>query len=260
MMKSCSWDKIWSSTNNDEDFWYWVRRENNGVRARKIISYIEKYLGDVRELKAIEIGSGAGVYSLILAKRGACVTLLDYSKEAFLLAKRYFDCLGLRASFVFEDALNLKAQLREEFDVAASFGTVEHFAYPQRFLIAKVHLDLVKPGGIVIISVPNRYFVPEEMLKWYFQKKGKWLLGYAKSFTKDELLQIGKKLGLENIEIRGSAFICDLFRYLGICLQTNIFKKIFRISIKLGFIKDIRSPLDDFLGADIFLMGIKPKY
>jgi 2-polyprenyl-3-methyl-5-hydroxy-6-metoxy-1,4-benzoquinol methylase len=258
-METCNWDKIWSEKNNDVEFWHWVRRENDGVRGRRIISYIEKYLGGISGLKAIEIGSGAGVYSLILAQRGACVTLLDHSNEALMLAKKYFDALGLTASFVFDDALNLKTQLWEKFDVAASFGTVEHFAYPQRFSIAKAHLDLVKPGGIVIISVPNRYFLPDEVLKAYLQQKGKWFLGFAKSFTRVELIRIGKKLGLENLEVRGSAFICDLYRYLGIYFQNGFFKKIFPLAIKPGFIKDIRSPLDDFLGADIFLMGTRPK-
>ena len=258
MSSPCIWDKIWTETKDDTEFWWWVQREDEGVRGRKIVSYIEQYLGKISGLKTIEVGSGGGVYSFVLAKRGAFVTLLDYSKEALLCARRRFDSLGLSASFVCADALNLDPNLQEKFDVAMSFGTVEHYRYPERFLIARAHLDLVKPGGIVIISVPNRWFFPHEVLKFCLQKKGKWQLGYEGAFSRQEVLRLANQMGLENVKVCGSALISDLLRYLDIFQGTHLFRRFCPIRPKRVYIHDLASPFDDlFLGADIFLMGRK---
>lgn len=257
MNNSYIWDKVWAESKGDEDFLWWVKRENKGVRGRKITAYIEKHFGSISGLKVVEVGSGAGVMSFIFAKLGAVVTLIDYSEKALALARKHFDTAGLSASFVCVDALKLNPNLLGKFDVAVSFGTVEHFLYPGRFMMAKAHLNLVRPGGIVIISVPNRLFFPHEILKFYLQRKGKWHLGYEGAFMPDELSRLGKSLGLENIKVQGSAFVSDMYRYFLICQRTRSFQKIFRFRIKPGFTKDFSSPLDNLLGADLFLMGCK---
>ena len=129
---------------------------------------MNKYLGAVQGIKTIEVGAGSGVYSFIFAKRGAAVTLVDYSQEALSLAERNFSREGVKAAFLLRDALDVPSSPRQEFDLAMSFGTVEHFEGEKRFLIAKAHFDLVRPGGLVIISVPNRLFFPHEILNFFF--------------------------------------------------------------------------------------------
>lgn len=257
MHNSCHWDEIWAKTNNSEGFWWWVRRETDGVRANKIFAYIKKHLDNLSRLKTIEVGAGTGVYSLNFAKLGAYVTLIDNSESAILLSRKYFDSAGLSASFVLMDALNLKPDLLAKFDVAMSFGTIEHFKYPERFFIAKAHVDLVRVGGIVIISVPNRLFFPHEILKFYLQKKGKWLLGDEKAFLRQELFRLGNSLGLKNMVVYGSGFSCDMARYFSVIQGTRFFRKNFQFRAKGFLIKDFPTPLDDFLGADLFLMGQK---
>ncbi len=252
------WDKVWAETKDDEHFWWWVERESNGRRGRRIISYIARYLGGINVLNIVEVGSGAGVHSLVLAKHGAKVTLIDYSEKALMLARKHFDSLGLPGFFLCANVLNLEPNLREKFDIAMSFGTVEHYRYPERLVIAKAHMDLVRPGGVVIISVPNRWFFIHEILKLFLQKRGKWHLGYEGAFTRQELLQLGNRLGLENIEIYGSAFITDMFRYLRIIQGTRFFRRFCRVYPKDISTRDLVSSFDDFLGADIFLMGCKP--
>lgn len=252
------WDRVWMGTKDDTEFWWWVQRETKGIRVSKIIPYLEKYLGRINGLKIIEVGCGAGVHSLILAKRGATVSLMDYSHDGLLLARKHFDSLGLAASFLYADALNIEPDLREKFDVAMSFGTVEHYRYPECFLVAKAHLDLVRPGGVVIISVPNRLFLPHEILKFYLQRRGKWRQGYEGAFNRRELLKLGNKLGLENIKIYGSGFIIDICRYLRIYQGTRLFRKFCHIPLREVSTHDLISPFDNVLGADILLIGRKP--
>lgn len=258
MSNSNLWNKIWTQVKDDTEFQWWVQRENRGVRGRKIISYINKYLGNISRLKTIEVGAGTGVYSFIFAKRGAAVTLLDYSQEAFLLAQNYFVSRGLSASFVYADALSLDGKLKSKFDVAMSFGTLEHFRYPERLLMAKVHFDLVRPGGVVIIGVPNRWFLIAEILQFYLQQSGKWHFGYSESFSRQELLKLGNELGLKKIEIQGSSLTTDILRYLLVIQQTRTFQKIFH-GVRLHIPPvDFPGFFDNTLGADIFLMACKP--
>ena len=257
MSNSYVWDKIWLETKDDTEFWWWVNRESGGTRGRKIFYYINKYLRDMHRLRTIEVGAGMGVYSLIFARFGAVVTLMDYSKEALLLAEKCYNSCGVRASFLYCNALKLDPNLKQKFDLAMSFGTIEHFREPERFLMAKAHFDLVKPGGIVIISVPNRLFFPHEILKFYLQKKNKWHLGYEGAFRRQELFQLASRMGLKNVKICGSAFISDLLRYFYIFQDSSFFRKFCQVRLIRIFIRDLISPLDDLFGADIFLMGCK---
>lgn len=251
------WNRIWLETKDDAEFRWWVKREKEGVRDRKIFNYMNKYLGDIKGLKTIEVGAGAGVYSFIFAKRGAAVTLVDYSREALTLASKCFSSGGIRASFLEMNALKSFSDLTEKFDLAMSFGTVEHYRGQERFRMAKAHLDLVRPGGVVVISVPNRLFFPHEMLKFCLQKENKWHLGYEGAFRRRELFQLAGRLGLKNVKVCGSAFISDLMRYFYIFQDTGFFRKFCNIRLTRVFIRDLSSPLDDLLGADIFLMGCK---
>ena len=252
-----AWNRIWLETKDDAEFRRWVKRENEGVRGRKIFNYVNKYLGGVQGIKTIEVGAGSGVYSFIFAKRGAAVTLVDYSQEALTLASKCFSSGGIRASFLEMNVLKPFSGLTEKFDLAMSFGTIEHYLGQERFQMAKAHLDLVRPGGVVVISVPNRLFFLHEMFKSCLQKKNKWHLGYEGAFRRGELFQLAGRLGLKNVKVCGSAFISDLIRYFYIFQDTGFFRKFFKISLKRIFINDLISPLDDLLGADIFMMGCK---
>lgn len=252
------WNKVWTQAIADTGFRAWVKRENKGVRGRKVLAYINKYLRNSRGIKTIEVGSGLGVYSFIFALRGAAVTLMDYSKEALARAEINFHSHGLTASFLRMDALFLDSNLRQQFDVAMSFGTVEHFEGEKRLTMVKAHFDLVSPGGIVIISVPNRLFFPHEILNFFLHRKNKWPLGYERSLSRQELLRLGSQMGLKNIKVRGSAFITDFIRYLFVFTSTNFFRKLCKALICPGSFNDLACPLDDLFGADIFLMGRKP--
>jgi SAM-dependent methyltransferase len=251
------WDDIWAKAREDKEFRWWLQRETTGCRGRKVLFYIEKHLGRIDTLRTVEVGSGAGVYSLILARHGARVTLLDYSRKALSLAKRHFYSFGLPASYLCIDVLRLDSDLMNRFDVAMSFGTVEHYRYPEYFLIARAHISLVREGGVVIIGVPNRLFFPHQILKFCLQRRGKWHLGYERPFLPTELLRLGNRLGLKNIEVYGSALITDMIRYFFIIQNTHLFQRIFRFRMKPVFIRDFPSPLDNLLGADLVLIGQK---
>lgn len=254
------WENMWEQTQVDE-FEAWVQKESNGVRGGKIFAYVEKHLGALRGLKTIEVGSGPGIYSMVFARKGAKVTLLDYSQTALKMAEDYFEKANVPADFRYGDAFTLDESFYGKFDVAMSFGTIEHYRYPDRFKIAKIHLDLVKPGGIVAISVPNQWFFPHEILKAFLIRRKKWFLGYEGAFSRIELKRLRERLLLENAEIAGSGFLSDMARYRNIFLNLQMLSRWVpqRWKRKELSIFDRKSFLDDFLGSDLVLLGIKPR-
>lgn len=255
------WNQIWSQSdheNSNSEFWEWVSRESSSVRSVKIRSYIQKHLGSLNGIKTVEVGSGLGVYSFIFARLGADVTLIDYSPLALEAAKKCFKAHNLKATFVLQDALNLNPALYGQYDVAMSFGTVEHFKYPERLQIMKAHTDLIHTGGIVVMSAPNSFFFPHEFLKSYLQRRNKWQLGYEDAFTHHEFSKVARTLNLKHTQIVGSAFLSDFQRYLRIYRSTSLFQKFLGKTSSTESIRQDRPSLfDDVFGADLVLLGMK---
>lgn len=97
-----------------------------------------------------EIGSGDG---LLIKKIANMVNYkpygIEYSKSAVQKAKKN----GVE-SFV-ADAFDekVKKQFKNKFDAVFSYGFIEHIIPPEKAI--KLHIDLVKPGGYVIIQIPR---------------------------------------------------------------------------------------------------------
>lgn len=253
----CLWSSIWLKPGERDKIAGVVGREETGIRCARIVSYLEKYLGSAPGLKSVEVGAGSGIYSAILAKRGFDVTLLDYCEDALTLSRGNFGALGLSADFKRMDAFTLAPDLLGKFDVAMSFGTVEHYRYPEWLNLSRSHFNLVRPGGAVIISVPNSWFLPQELLRLYLQVRNKWQFGYTRGFSRRELVKLGSKLGLRNVEVYGSSFTSDISKFAQIIRESQAFKKFFKKQNNPALDRESASVFDNLFGADVFLMGIK---
>jgi 2-polyprenyl-3-methyl-5-hydroxy-6-metoxy-1,4-benzoquinol methylase len=107
--------------------------------------------------KVIEIGSAPGKFVLRLAElTQANAYGVEYTQSGAALNRATFAHYGanpehvLHADF-FSDAF-LTAH-RNQYDCVLSMGFVEHYDDP-RPVISR-HVDLVRPGGHVVISIPN---------------------------------------------------------------------------------------------------------
>lgn len=252
------WARVWDNP-DAEGFWWWVRREQQGVRGRAILAYVERQLGGVQGKRVVEVGSGAGVYSLVFASLGADVTLLDYTEGALSKARRYFDEAGLSAKYVLGDAFNLPINLLGSFDIAMSFGTIEHYRSVERGRLAGVHCSLVRPGGIVAISVPNRWFIPHQAWKTILRLFGRWGLGYERALSPRELGRLADSLLFEDAEVRGSSVKTDLRKWLHVLASAHHLKgRLPSRLLRMPPPVDAPSRVDDLLGADLVLLGRVP--
>lgn len=108
-------------------------------------------------LRGLEIGSAPGHRSLALWRRfGIQPFGLEYTAEGARAQRALYRASGLPEELVvqgdfFDDAW--RAQQAGTFDLVASYGFIEHFERPEE--VARKHLELVRPGGLLVITVPN---------------------------------------------------------------------------------------------------------
>ncbi len=98
----------------------------------------------------LDVASGAGYGSQMLAKEANSVEGLDYSKDAVVYARKNFPAKNLTYSI--GDALNMPYD-DNVFDVVVSLETIEHLPDPDKF-ISEVK-RVLKPNGLLIVSTPN---------------------------------------------------------------------------------------------------------
>ncbi len=103
------------------------------------------------ELRLLEVGSADGVFTEQLARLGFQLYSLDIS---FSQLRRAKDRVPSVKGFINADGEVLPFQ-PESFDIIVSMCTVRYFTHPDQ-AIADWY-QLLKPGGILAIDVPNKF-------------------------------------------------------------------------------------------------------
>lgn len=112
----------------------------------------------------IEIGCAPGkMLAWVACVLKAEATGLDYSEPGISKCRVLFDKLGLKINLYHDDFFSHNLPFAY-FDVVTSFGVIEHFddARP----VVQKHLDLIKPGGVALIAVPNYGGVYGLLQRW----------------------------------------------------------------------------------------------
>ena len=208
------WDRLWRRRPPDAKDAALIAREGRSPRWRTIVAKLETWFGTLDGLRTIELGSGRGDLSALLAQRGARVTLLDTSDRALAQARHRFDRMGLKAEFVQADMLGALDRVREPFDVALSSGVIEHFTNQDRTRAVRAHHDMLRRGGAAIISVPHAWCIPYRLWKSYLELRGCWPYGLEIPYTRRELARRSRQAGFEEVA-RRSPTRPIMRRYIG---------------------------------------------
>jgi len=109
--------------------------------------------------KALDIGCGPGEMVLDLAARGFETWGIDISEEMVDIARKKADKLGDIATKVHYETGDIERLRFEDgaFDLIVAAGVVEYLQTDELW-VAELY-RLLKPGGILILNVTNRYSV-----------------------------------------------------------------------------------------------------
>jgi 2-polyprenyl-3-methyl-5-hydroxy-6-metoxy-1,4-benzoquinol methylase len=121
------------------------------VSTRNLQRLLERYVRP--GMTVVEVGCAPGKHlAWVTHTLGAHVSGLDYSARGLEFSRRLFEALGLTGDLRCEDLLNTTLA-NDAFDLVYSVGVIEHFDDP-RPIVAR-HVALARPGGVVVIAVPN---------------------------------------------------------------------------------------------------------
>jgi 2-polyprenyl-3-methyl-5-hydroxy-6-metoxy-1,4-benzoquinol methylase len=122
-----------------------------------LIEICKKYFPKNRKIKILEIGCAPAIFlAQIGTMFGIQVFGVEYSESGFELSKESFAENNLpiknliKADFFDQ---NFQKKYSGKFDVVFSRGFIEHFDNPGE--VVKQHIKLLRPGGLVLVSIPN---------------------------------------------------------------------------------------------------------
>ena len=189
------WERLWRhrlAPERDDEV---IRREARGRRWRRIEATLNETFGRIEGLRTLELGAGRGDLSLLLAARGAKVTVLDRSPGALKRARERFERWDLPAEYVRGDLFDAVNPGGSGYDVVLSLGVVEHFRGADRKAAIRAHRLVLRPGGMAVICVPHAACPPYRMWKAYLELRGRWPYGLEIPYSKREMARLAKASG-----------------------------------------------------------------
>jgi SAM-dependent methyltransferase len=165
------WDKTWQGLEIDSKPGAWSFLKEQPADRQLWREILPRFLapGDRR---MIELGSAPGRNLLRWKANFNCdVYGVDFSKTGLEIQRRLLLRHGVESSHSIDgDFLNADFQdaHRESFDIVYSAGLIEHFGDPGQAVAA--HLALLRPGGLLVVSIPNiagfyRHLLPDAVVK-----------------------------------------------------------------------------------------------
>ncbi len=128
-----------------------VSKSANNARSAIDICY-----QPLQGLKILDVGCGGGITSEAMARLGADVTAIDASQSNIDIAISHAKQAGLQIAYQRNIIENIAETERHSarYDVVTALEIVEHVADLDLFL--RCCADMVRPGGLLILSTINR--------------------------------------------------------------------------------------------------------
>jgi len=141
--------------------WHW-RRGRSRILPRRINPNVHwsghllrRAVFTTSARNAFELGCAPGAWLAFCARRlGLAVSGCDDSSTGIQVARALLKSAGVSDAGILEaDALALPSMLHGRYDLAYSFGLIEHFSDLSGIL--RAHAVACRPGGVVLVTAPN---------------------------------------------------------------------------------------------------------
>ena len=146
------WDNYWEIRNSEAAE---IKRSSEVSSVNAILDVFDKYLPVNGDFHVLEIGGAPGQYLIYMAKNFKYhLHSLDFSKIGNEQTLRNLTIADIKIDIYENDLFseNLMEDL-PQFDIVYSLGFIEHFYDLNQ--VVKKHTDLLRPGGILLLGVPN---------------------------------------------------------------------------------------------------------
>jgi len=199
------------------------------VEQLPFVKLLDSCLGDGL-CRVLEVGAGSATAIRCLAARHiGMFYALDILAESMQVAHRAMHRTG-RSPVQFVVADVLQAPFPEEsFDLVFSQGLIEHFKDPKQVVDAQVRL--VKPGGWLVVRVPQRYNLFTFYKRWRMYRDN-WPPGWETEYSPKKLAALGRSYGLalSHADGSGSFFQMVVVRILRHVLGISTLARLSRLS------------------------------
>lgn len=140
------------------------------------LPWVETLLEFTRNSRTtLDLGSGRGENSAILALHGKKATLLEWSKENLEFSRRLFAMMNLNGQFCQADMTHSLPFQDSSFDTVFSCGVLEYFNRQTNDTIIREAFRVARRQ--VIMMVPNALSMTYRIGKWYMERTGRWIWG-----------------------------------------------------------------------------------
>ena len=151
-----------------DDFWASVRIPELVDTAkpfdRCFLPVLERHLRRQPPPSVVEIGCAPGRWLIHCAKAFGCqVAGYEFAASALAKTRENLAASGVEAELIQAD-FTTAALPEARYDAVLSLGFIEHFDDPRPVLDR--HLRLLKPGGLLILDVPNFHGLNKLFLDW----------------------------------------------------------------------------------------------
>ncbi len=163
---------------------------------------------DLSGKSVLDIGCGGGILAESMAAVGAKVTGIDLAEASLQVARLHALDAQLDIDYRLISAERLAAEEPGRFDVVTCMEMLEHVPDPASIIQASA--TLVRPGGWIFVSTINRnikaYLYAIVGAEYILRLLPKGTHDFAKFLRPSEISVMGRRCGLETVDIAGLEF------------------------------------------------------
>ena len=184
-----------------------------------------------RESLVLEVGFGSGRILTRIARERNCKCVgVEVEDNAFPSLSFFSQQHGVTVEAMKGDGFSLPFR-DESFDVVYSEGVIEHFPIDRAAQMIREHARVCRTGGLVIISVPNKFAFLHSLTKLLLGQR--FLFYPERSLSTFELFRLMALSGLNLVVRDGFAFGCQFYMFQAFFLDRISFPILKRINLRL---------------------------